>query len=190
MSKLLAIDPGNMFTGYVILDDNFKPLQFGKVKNDEMLVILERYLGSGNTKVVVEMVASYMMNVGRTVFDTCIFIGRLQQLCETAYKEYGCDSEYMTIERRYVKLNLTGHVTASDADISRALVDRFSYDNLRNHGKGTKKEPGFFYGFSADMWAAFALGVTQLDIDQKTFEIIPKGDGKPKKKKRKNINDK
>lgn len=177
MNKLMAIDPGNIYTGYVIMDDNFKPLQFGKVKNDEMIKILQVYLVM-NKRVVVEMVASYMMNVGRTVFDTCIFIGRLQQICE--YE----GGEYNTIERRYAKLNLTNSVTASDADISRALVDRFSYENTKNHGKGTKKEPGFFYGFSADMWAAYAIGVTQLDIDQKTFKIVSKGDGKPKNKRK------
>lgn len=178
MSKLLAIDPGNVYTGYVIMDENYKPLQHGKVLNEDMLNIIRVY-SVLNKNVVIEMVASYMMNVGRTVFDTCIFIGKIEQLCEQE------GLSYTTIERRYVKLNLTGKVTATDSIISDALVNRFSYENPRNHGKGTKKEPGFFYGFAKDVWAAYALGVTQLDINEGTFKIEPKNDGKNKKKRRK-----
>ena len=43
-----------------------------------------------------------------------------------------------------------------------ALVDRFA-PGQPNHGKGTKAEPGFFYGFRADVWQAFALAVYAAD---------------------------
>lgn len=162
--KYLAIDPGNVKTGYVILDENFKPLDFGKVDNEDMLNILRNFL-KDNNKVVIEMVASYMMNVGKSIFDTCIFIGRLQQTC----LDKNCEPFF--IERRYVKLNLCGKVSAKDSIIIEALVNRFSSENIRNHGKGTKKNPGFFYGFKADVWQAYALGVTYLDIIQKRFTI-------------------
>ena len=66
------------------------------------------------------------------------------------------------IFRREEKLYLCGRASAKDANIRQALVDRYA-PGEPNYGKGTKKNPGFFYGFSADMWAAMAVAVTYFD---------------------------
>ena len=162
MKKILAIDPGNVFSGYTIMADDFTPIEKGKVENNQMMEILKVFLKK-HKQVTIEMVGCYMMNAGRSVFDTCIFIGRLQQEC------LNHSVEPFFIERRYIKLNLCGKVTANDTIVIDALVNRFSSDNMRNHGKGTKKNQGYFYGFAKDMWQAYAVGVTYLDIQQKRF---------------------
>ena len=51
---------------------------------------------------------------------------------------------------------------AKDANIRQALVDRFA-PGQPNHGKGTKDEPGWFHGFRADVWQAYALAVLVAD---------------------------
>ena len=45
---------------------------------------------------------------------------------------------------------------AKDSNIRQALIDRFGV-------VGTKKNPGWFYGVSKDVWAAIAVGVTYHD---------------------------
>jgi hypothetical protein len=70
--------------------------------------------------------------------------------------------EVYLITRSKVKGTL-GVSRGDDAKVNRYLKDRFA-PGSGNHGKGTKKDPGFFYGFRGDAWAAYALGVAYLDL--------------------------
>lgn len=106
---------------------------------------------------VIEMVASYGMPVGKEVFDTCVWIGRFTQQADEIGKEY----KY--IYRKDEKMNICNSMKAKDSNIRQALIDRFGE-------VGTKKNPGWFYGFKTDIWQAYAVGVTYLDM-QKRGEI-------------------
>ena len=92
------------------------------------------------------------------VFDTCFWIGRFWEFATL----YGVSHPPQKIFRREEKLYLCGRASAKDANIRQALVDRYA-PGQPNYGKGTKKNPGFFYGFAADMWAAMAVAVTYFD---------------------------
>jgi hypothetical protein len=89
------------------------------------------------------------MSVGQEVFDTCIWIGRFAEAA-------GRIAPAKYVYRKDVKINLCGSMKAKDGNIRRALIDRFGV-------VGTKRFPGWFYGFHSDIWSAYAVGVTYLD---------------------------
>lgn len=157
MSTLLAIDPGNTESGWVVVDvATRQPIAFGKAVNDDLLA---RILTLGDVPhVVIEMVASYGMAVGAEVFETCVWIGRYQQ---TIIEH--TNAEPQLVKRHPVKLHHCHSAKANDANIRQALVDRFA-PGQPNHGKGTKAAPSWFYGFHADVWAAYALAVYAADM--------------------------
>lgn len=167
MSRLLAIDPGNTESGWVVIDtDTFEPLEFGKTDNE----VLRAGIFSSSVTVpdfdvaFVEMVASYGMAVGKDVFQTCVWIGMFSTTIERR-----CGKLPTLVYRQPVKLHHCHSAKAKDSNIRQALVDRFA-PGQPNYGKGTKAQPGWFYGFNADIWQAYALAVyaadTQLEIKE------------------------
>lgn len=157
---LLAIDPGPAASGWVIINaDTCQPLAFDKTPNLELRDRL--WTGAANVitadHAVIEMVASYGMAVGADVFETCVWIGRLHTAIECA-----TGTEPTLVKRHPVKLHHCHSARATDSNIRQALVDRFA-PGQPNHGKGTKAAPGFFYGFKADVWQAYALAVYAAD---------------------------
>lgn len=157
MSTLLAIDPGNTESGWVLINaDTRKPLRFGKTPNDLLREFLRRPLDdfAAAERTVIEMVASYGMAVGADVFETCVWIGRFLESTPTPAAEL--------VKRLPVKVHHCHSSKANDSNIRQALVDRFAHGQP-NHGKGTKARPGWFYGFHADIWQAYALAVYAAD---------------------------
>lgn len=159
MTRMFAIDPGNIESAYCVVDaDTLRPLEFGKVGNDELLGMVRDFTlpGGAPELVVIERIASYGMIVGRDVFETCEWLGRFTE----AALEREVPVAY--VYRRDEKLHICGDSKAKDANIRRALIDRFARHDLRS-GKGTKKDPDWFYGFAADVWAAYAVAVTYIE---------------------------
>lgn len=153
---IIAIDPGNIESAFVMVDEKtYRLIHFGKYKNERMRNIWQDYVLE-TCETIIEMVASYGMPVGKEVFDTCVWIGRFTECAA----RYGSTVAY--IPRLDEKMHLCHDSRASDANIRRALIDRFAKHDLKN-GKGTKKNPDYFYGFSRDIWAAFAVAVTYID---------------------------
>jgi hypothetical protein len=151
---ILAIDPGNIESAYAyISENNLMPKSFGKCNNEQLLAMLNKLYEPEH--IAIEMIASYGMPVGKEVFETCVWIGRFQ---EALIKNNAQNIQFVT--RKEVKMNLCGSMKAKDSNIRQALIDRFGV-------VGTKKAPGWFYGFKADIWSAYAVGVTYYDTTLK-----------------------
>jgi hypothetical protein len=151
---ILSIDPGNVLSAYVVLDNNLRPIEFAKIDNYNLKNILGEIINRYNIKnVAIEHVASMGMAVGQTIFTTCIWIGRFT---ETLSRHVDI-VEIKEIYRREEKINLCGSMKAKDGNIRQALIDRFGI-------VGVKANKGWFYGVSKDVWSAIAVGVTYHDM--------------------------
>jgi hypothetical protein len=158
---ILAIDPGNIESGYVFLNNDLSVVRKEKILNKQLLELINffiNYDSKEETKIAIEMIASYGMAVGQTVFETCLWIGRFIQ---EIYIKTG--REPTLIYRKDEKINLCQTMKAKDSNIRQALIDRFAKHDFKN-GKGTKNNQDIFYGFKSDIWAAMAVGVTYFDM--------------------------
>ena len=165
---ILAIDPGTVDSGYVLANAHtLRPIQFGKVNNHDLIdIMIDIFEGNKGKQfdVAIEMLASYGMPVGRDVLETAVWIGRFhQKVSDYKVLRPNLINRLRWIYRQDEKLNLCHSPKANDATIKHALIDRFAYGEP-NYGKGSKKSKGWFYGFSKDVWQAYAVLVTFHDM--------------------------
>lgn len=154
MSIILAVDPGPEQSAWVLYDTQTgQPYSFGLERNAQ---VRQRMMDFSSDVLVLEMIASYGMPVGAEVFETCRWIGRLEEMWRRTHS-----GSVETIYRQQVKLHLCGQARAKDSNIRQALIDRFGPG--REKAIGTKASPGPLHGFKADLWAALAVAVTWAD---------------------------
>jgi hypothetical protein len=112
---------------------------------------------AGNADTVcIEMIASYGMPVGRSVFDTTVCIGRI-------YAAYFPKMHTRLITRKSVKLSLCGNTRAKDGNIRRVILDKF--------GDCSIKKGGMLHGVSGDLWAAIAVAIAGFDPEAEYYML-------------------
>jgi hypothetical protein len=151
MKTIIGIDPGNKETAFVILHGN-RILAHHYQPNEIALEILKDWINT-DAEIYCEMIASYGMPVGKSIFDTCLFIGRIIELLP----------DVKLITRNVVKNAICHSSKAKDANIRQALIDIYGE-------VGTKKNPGGTFGISGDKWAALAVA-TAASRGAKLYEI-------------------
>ena len=173
MSYILAIAPGNLNSAVAILDKEYYCSVKHDILDNHELLSQIRFGYSGPNSllpfycpdaIVIGKITGYNMGVGQTVFDTCVWIGRFIEAARSVdYNTYYRPPTVVLLPRPEIKLHLCGSMRAKGEDIIDALADRFA-PGKKNKGKGTKDNPGWFYGFHTDIWSAYAVGVTYLDL--------------------------
>lgn len=157
--KILAIDPGPAQSAWLIYDTAKKrPLKFGIEQNGELRHKTKHWAENREMAnyLVIEMVASYGMPVGKDVFDTCFWIGQF-------ISDWWWSGDYTRVYRRDVKMHLCHNMRAKDSNVRQALIDRFGPG--REKAIGIKKAPGPLYRIKKDLWSALAVAVTWSDIE-------------------------
>lgn len=156
--RVIAIDPGTTQSAVCIMDvDTRRPLDKQIIDNEGLLQYIRSIQDSDDLIGVIERFQSYGMPVGKEVFDAAIWAGRF---FETLRLVTGREPEM--VFRSEEKLHICHNSRARDSNIRRALIDRFADHDFKN-GRGTKKAPDWFYGFKADMWAAYAVGLVYIE---------------------------
>jgi len=163
MKPIFAIDPGNTQSGYIVYyPDTHTVGDFGKISNQALREVLARATSHDEYDYAIEMIASYGMAVGQTVFDTCVWVGRFTELIRR--KGFPVQLVY----RKEVKMYLCGSTRAKDSNIRQAISDRFPQTGGgATPVKGTKANPGPLYGLSADVWAALGVALTHSANQQR-----------------------
>jgi hypothetical protein len=152
MTKLVAnnfvigIDPGPDQSAYVEFDGK-RVCRHGIVTNKHLHTMMCSFV---HAPIFIEMIASYGMAVGASVFNTCVEIGWFEAVADW------CDIEVERVFRRDIKLHLCQSPRAKDANVRQALLDRLG-------PQGTKKAPGPTYGVRSHEWAALAVAVYGWD---------------------------
>ncbi len=138
--RILAIDPGPKESA--ILRWIYGRIAAAEILPNELIrQSLAFYQEESLDVVAIEMIASYGMPVGKEIFDTVLFIGRLQERSPI---------EPRLVFRRDIKLHHCGSARAKDGNIRQALIDKYG-------PPGVKAKRGLTYGLKSHLWSAFAI---------------------------------
>lgn len=146
---VLGVDPGTEESGYALYDPENNTVEYaGIADNRELESLIPSEFAAD--RYACEWVESFGMPVGKEIFETVHFIGRLSTR-----------TLFYRVTRKEVKLHLCNSARAKDKNIRQAILDRFE---PTGGGKtpqiGTKSKPGPLYGMSSHKWSALAVAIT------------------------------
>lgn len=164
---LMAIDPGTTESGVCIVRcEDSKPIAFAKIENtcfEDWFVrtLTNNDIRTPELEVVFErMQGRYNGPVGAETFISCEWIGRFETILQRIWKVEKVGYILRSQEYKVLCGKLYAH---NDSGVRQALVDMFAFGEP-NFGKGNKKNPGWFFGFSKDVWASYAQAISYMAI--------------------------
>lgn len=169
-SKIIAIDPGERESGYVIMSGyrvetdpyfktsySLKPAD--KVDNKTMRLIIEDCVLRNPVVLTVIEKPVCRKWAGKSVSETAIWAG--------IFASASWGSSYM-LTRSKVRWHICGSKRGNDSEIISKLIERFCprvfHAGLERPTMIREAKRKYFYGFKGDCWQAFATGVTLIDL--------------------------
>jgi hypothetical protein len=188
----VGIDPGTEHSGMVVFDDIYKKVLLSvDVENNKLLDFLHgdsTCLADGTFFNVlsiddffIETIEAMGLMVGKSTFETCIWIGRYIE----AY-EHITGKKSVRVSRGDEKTVICGASTfknpetgkrksVGDTQIRAALIERFPATGGGACPQvGTKASPGPLYGVSGHCWQALSVVITGLEIQNSVSTIKEK----------------
>ena len=145
---LLAVDPGETVSGLAVLEEDGGIVSLAVQSNVELLAVLRHIHPPAEPRqLVLEEVSSYGMRVGRSIFHTIYYSGRLWEAATAA----GLD--VFLVPRIVVRRNLAGKLNSGDKDVRQAVLRR--RPELAGHP-----------GFVSHAVQALGLGLVFLDYSR------------------------
>ena len=150
---VIGLDPGTTQSAIAYLYPDGR-VETSTLHNDLMLGHLNRagLTHGDNGVLVVEQIAAMGMAVGGEVFETCFYSGRFVEC-------WG--RQWFRLKRVPIKVHLCGAANAKDANVRRALIDRFG-------GDASTKKGGALYRVKGDEWSALAVACVWSDLNVRT----------------------
>lgn len=141
MPSLVAVDPGTIQSAYLVIADG--KITTRNIVGNATLLLFARQSQGWNA--AIEMFASYGMPIGKSSIETVKFIGQLQEAIESR------GGRVRLVYRKEIVTHLCGSSKASDANVSRALKDRYPIVESRKSG------------IVKDLWSALAIATFCID---------------------------
>lgn len=163
MMRLLACDPGNEQSAFVLFDSiKFVPVGKWLLPNDQCRA---RMGDIDADHLVIELTPLYTLKttgghaytpnqLALTAFESGRFAERWMMLS---------GNESTMFSRMDVKKHLLGRANGNDSQIRNAILDH--YGGTRKSAVGIKAKPGPLYGFRADMYAALAVAICYIETN-------------------------
>lgn len=195
--SLLAIDPGNEESAFVIYDGT-APKFFGKWPNQSLLRSIDNAPGFDTAHMAIETLKPRGMPTAFEEMQAQFWAGRFAQAWDHRHggERFGVNAPAQVF-RMDVKMHLCGRTNANDSNIRQSLIDLFGGKNSaiggikchacggkgwrgRNHDqcdycKGEKWQypPGPLKGITEDCWSALAIAKTHWDQRIEPLEAKP-----------------
>ena len=152
---ILAIDPGNERSGWVLCD-GMEVIDSGVLDNDTLIGLVHRFKPDDNTSLAIEKFEARGMPMGQESIDTMLWTGRFMQAWHSP-------DAVRLVYRRTVKQHLCGSSKAKDPNVRQALIDLYP---RTGGGKvpqiGVQAKPGPLFGINTHAWAALGVAVTEV----------------------------